>query len=281
MHRIRISCGPVTEHLCELGTQHISTSWDFIKRTRCGQIHSSTYQRSPPICAINITLLSRKTYDSLIDALRQGGGSTDAVHPNKPASASRDLQKPPPPTKHQEDYPNITYWRFETYTAEQARREKSGEHKGQRGRGRLEEGENVSFWFLQEETGEVIDTDELKEIRKSSKRLWRVLYDQGKLACPWKQVHPDVQDQFYAEIESKHPSLQLCHGNWKARKVCTTDFSHWYKKQANSSEPIKSEQSDLPEKGTVPAKRPSDSMDLEESNKRAKGELSLRHYTSI
>jgi hypothetical protein len=89
-----------------------------------------------------------------------------------------------PPTKRQEDYPNITYWRFETYTAEQTRREKSGEHKGQRGRGRLEEGENVSFWFLQDEAGEVINTDELKEIRKSSKRLWRVLYDQGKLACP-------------------------------------------------------------------------------------------------
>ncbi|KAH9958352.1 hypothetical protein BGW80DRAFT_1564997 [Lactifluus volemus] len=57
----------------------------------------------------------QKTYDSLIDALRQGGGSTHAVHPNQPASASSNVQKPMPPTKRQEDYPNITYWRFETY----------------------------------------------------------------------------------------------------------------------------------------------------------------------
>ncbi|KAH9977395.1 hypothetical protein BGW80DRAFT_1456684 [Lactifluus volemus] len=62
----------------------------------------------------------QKTYNSLIDVLHQGGGSTDAVHPNKPASASRDVQKPPPLTKHQKDYPNIIYWHFETYTAEQA-----------------------------------------------------------------------------------------------------------------------------------------------------------------
>jgi hypothetical protein len=49
------------------------------------------------------------------------------------------------------------------------------------------------------------------------------------LAPTWMKLTPAQQMEFYLDIEDKFPFLRLCEDHYKARKIGTLDYTHWYK----------------------------------------------------
>lgn len=120
------------------------------------------------------------------------------------------------------DYPLITLWTMESYCkAKLAHDELQPEPS---------EEDNVMFWFLQNEDGSTVHCTTIAHMRFASKLLWStMLHKYTTLAPTWMKLTPVQQMEFYLDIEDKFPFLQLCEDHYKARKIGTIDYTHWYK----------------------------------------------------
>jgi hypothetical protein len=77
----------------------------------------------------------------------------------------------------------------------------------------------------------VLTYEELKSIRKESKKIWRKMCDKhGPIGAPWTTISPNRQQEFFLKIEHKYPLLRLCENHYKAECVSFSDYSHWYDK---------------------------------------------------
>jgi hypothetical protein len=198
-------------------------------------------------------------------------------------SESEPAAHQPAKAKRPEDFQQVKYWYHDQYAEEVRRRNESGKYKGgQRGRMRARDGENVMFWFLEDESGNTLEAHDVQEIREAARTSWRLLWEEsgGKLGCPWGKLHPSIQFKFYAEMEAKFPSLQLCHGHWKAKMVCTLAYSHWHNKQTRDA--LKREQGAQSDMEPVcPEKRPAETPLLTSPSKRSKGMCINSIHTTI
>ena len=131
------------------------------------------------------------------------------------------------------DYPKISYWRKRTYLDEKNRRQefsKSGQASGRKRKRKT--GKNVSFWHFQHADGTVLDPEDIKEIRRESKKIWRGMCERyGPIGAPWTTISPNRQMEFYVKIEDKFPILRLGENHYKADTIAFSDYSHWYNKR--------------------------------------------------
>jgi hypothetical protein len=213
-------------------------------------------------------IYTRKLYDSLLEALRQGR----TVHSGK--DAETESKPPPPPSMQRGDFPGVRYWYQEEYTRERDRRRTSPDYQeGPRGRGRARDGENVSMWFIEDHSGNPVDGNMASRIRDHTRLLWRMMYEEYNRdpGSTWKRVDPKAQNHYYQEMESKFPVLRLCEGNWKSRMICTLTYTQWYKRHLKNN-PIKYEEGTLPENEAARTqKRPADASPTLEASKKSKG----------
>jgi hypothetical protein len=205
-----------------------------------------------------------------MEALREGGfvRSNQNAQPQGSAPPEAPLRALRP-SMERKDYPNITYWYQDEYLKEKNLREGSTSHQpGPRGKGRSSEGENVAMWFIEDESGTMVDGYVARRIRDHSRLLWCLLYEEseGNPGSTWTRVSMKSQLQFYQDMESKFPVLRLCHDSYKSRAIGTSGYSHWYKTHSVKN-PMKREEVSHGR----PPKRPADASPIPEANKRSRG----------
>ena len=85
------------------------------------------------------------------------------------------------------------------------------------------------FWFLQNADGTTVNGPTVSCMRFTSKPSWSNMLDKYKMLAPmWTNLTPAQQLEFYLDIEVKFPFLWLCKDHYKARKIGTLDYTHWY-----------------------------------------------------
>ncbi|KAF8809747.1 hypothetical protein BYT27DRAFT_7241127 [Phlegmacium glaucopus] len=134
-----------------------------------------------------------------------------------------------------EDHPDIKFWTRSDWVASKDIAV-SSDHSGTaaRGRSRAARGENVSMNFIEDINGQVIDGHKASEIRKAIRELW-VEMDQGGVAPPtWSKVPHTVVMNFRQRLYDQFPELAYCDGHWKLDKICTDNYSQWFKTQNSS-----------------------------------------------
>jgi hypothetical protein len=141
-------------------------------------------------------------------------------------------------------------------------------------------------WYLEDDSGRMLTPREVKSIRKSARRIWRVFYEEssGTLPSPWGHVHLQIQSRFYEEIESKYPILRLCHAHWKACKLCTQGYSQWYASHTKPKKSPKNEQVEATSSEVDPvrpAKRSIDNPVPAPLSKRARGISMILIHNSL
>ena len=120
------------------------------------------------------------------------------------------------------DHPLVTLWTTKSYTIAKNNRGEFHTEPATRG-------ENVMFWFLQNADGTTVDGPTVSRMRFTSKLAWSNMLDKYQTLAPtWTNLTPAQQLEFYLDIEDKFPFLRLCEDHYKARKIGTLDYTHWY-----------------------------------------------------
>ena len=152
------------------------------------------------------------------------------------------------------DYPKISYWHKRTYLDEKNRRQefsKSGQASGRKRK--CKTGKNVSFWHFQHADGTVLDPEDVKEIRRESKKIWWGMCERfGPIGAPWTTISPNRQMEFYGKIKDKFPILQLGENHYKADTIAFSDYSHWYDKRYPDDPDDDDEDEDDPDPAPAP-----------------------------
>ena len=133
---------------------------------------------------------------------------------------------------HFKDYPAILYWFKHQYLAAKTLRD-GLQSIGIAGRGpaRSAQGENVKFWFLQQEDGTVVDGHTISRMRHTTKSIWKTIDSSTPMGSPWTSVSAAHQQEFYRLIEAKYPFLRFCECHYKADAIAHKDYLHWYSRK--------------------------------------------------
>ncbi|KAI9467135.1 hypothetical protein BJY52DRAFT_1236615 [Lactarius psammicola] len=158
-----------------------------------------------------------KAYNSLVINLK-----------NEPATqATTTLAHPTgPPSLDPAEHPLVTLWTRHAYSKEAKVRgefHNAGDEEV--------EPESKGFWFLQQSDGSTVDIPTVTRMRRATKEIWATMKTKYKTLPPtWMSYTPAMQMEFYLDIESQFPFLRLCEDHYKAQKIGTTDYPHWYKR---------------------------------------------------
>ena len=83
--------------------------------------------------------------------------------------------------------------------------------------------------FIEDINGQVIDGHKASEICKAMRELW-VEMDHGGIAPPtWSKVPHTVLVNFRQQMYDQFSELSYCDGHWKLDKICTDNYSQWFK----------------------------------------------------
>ena len=78
------------------------------------------------------------------------------------------------------------------------------------GPGRAAQGENVTFWSLQNTDGTETDGHTITKLRAAAKEIWsEMTIANGELGSPWQKVPPRRQHEFWLRLEAMFPILRL------------------------------------------------------------------------
>jgi len=122
----------------------------------------------------------------------------------------------------------------------------------QRGPSRMKNGENVKMKYVRNVDGEEVSAARAADIRKGMYEIWQYLQGKGKLPDTWGQADIETAAFYRNRMRDNFPELGLCEANWKADKVATDNYSHWYRRHILKKVSVKQESADLAE---VPSKR--------------------------
>jgi hypothetical protein len=198
--------------------------------------------------------------------------------------------------KNLDNYPTITYWHKCVQLDEKNRRLEFTKTKPGSKHKHKSKGKNIAFWHFQYSDGTVLNYNEVKAIRKDSKKIWRKMCDKhGPIGVPWTTISPDRQLEFYVRIKAKHPFLWLCENHYKAESISFSDYSHWYNKWFPSGDtpeparvckclrtasPVKSPQETHPAKKAPPTKEAPDDGNSSSDDSSSDGDLSSSDLSS-
>jgi hypothetical protein len=151
---------------------------------------------------------------------------------------------PAAPLLREEDYPNVSYWTREKWTA----REKdnngisNGGKTGERGGSKLARGINISMQYVEDENGLVIDGFCVKMILSASHQLFFQLREVKRHPKTWGAAGTETLWAYCEEMEQKFPELALCADSWKSKYIATQNYPSWY--NSHSKVTVKAERSD-------------------------------------
>jgi hypothetical protein len=94
--------------------------------------------------------------------------------------------------KNPDDYPTITYWHKRVQLDKKNRWLEFTKTKPGSKRKCKSKGKNIAFWHFQYSDSTVLNYDEVKAIRKDSKKIWRKMCNKhGPIGVPWTTISPD------------------------------------------------------------------------------------------
>lgn len=105
----------------------------------------------------------------------------------------------------------------------------SSDHPKVHGRVRSSKGDNVSMGFMEDVNGEPISGHKAVEIRKAIRELWGEMVQGGTALPTWSKVSHTVLMNFRQRLYGEFAELAYCDGHWKLDKICTDNYSQWYK----------------------------------------------------
>ncbi|TFY77072.1 hypothetical protein EWM64_g6941 [Hericium alpestre] len=128
------------------------------------------------------------------------------------------------------DYPDIKYWKVETYRDEKKKRKQIAKLEYTPGhQHESDESENAMMWYVEDENGEEIETKRAIDIRSLSRAIFEQLLKADQAPKKWGEISCQAQEFYYAEMYKRYLELRYCDGNWKARKVAIDGYPSWYK----------------------------------------------------
>lgn len=127
-----------------------------------------------------------------------------------------------------EDFPDIKFWtRSEWMASKDA--VISSDHSAVRGRARSAKGDNVAMGFIEDINGEPINGHKAADIRKAIRESWAEMVQAGVAPPTWSRVSHTVLNNFRQRLYGEFAELAYCDGHWKLDKICTDNYSQWYR----------------------------------------------------
>ena len=182
---------------------------------------------------------SRKLLDRTMARLGQSNAcesSSPSMQPTNLAS-TREM----PPLLQKEAYPHIRFWTRVAYNRWLA--EKKGitdglsQRQGKRGRPSkaLQESEEKPSHhpYIEDASGQQVDSTRLWEISKKARRLWNALDEQG-MAPKSSTGMTDIAYDYYAkEMLNDFIEFRLAAGMWKLDLWTSKNYSSWFQSKHN------------------------------------------------
>ena len=203
---------------------------------------------SPSLLVLQLKSVVSDAYDSLLNALRQGGALKDQGD-NLTQTAKR------------EDYPDVRFgtrrdWIDRPSQENDAMVLDSGLR---RGKTRASQGINVTMLYVENENGIAIDGHRAAEIRRYARLIWVHMSNNGELPTSWGKASVKLSQAYCREMRQRFSELALCELDWKADQIATDNYPSWYKNWSESSqktsvkqEAVKQEAVTLSDTGTAP-----------------------------
>ena len=162
----------------------------------------------------------RDAYNRLLDSLGQKIDTTkeDVKNMIQQMSIKTGVEIPGIPSSEislaprAEDYPKVRYWKSAPW---RELRNKAGP--------RLDPNAPILCLFLEDALGRPIGDDVKSQVLSDMAGIWRDLSSKGQLAT-YTQLGFTAREEFRKTIESKHPFLRLCEGNWKSAQLWINYF---------------------------------------------------------
>jgi hypothetical protein len=101
---------------------------------------------------------------------------------------------------------------------------------GLRGKSRIAAGLNVSYGFVEDETGNPVSGFRISDITSQMREIWRELESKGMAPATWGKSNSTVRNFFRKRMYDLAPELRLCENNWKLDHLATLTYPGWYRK---------------------------------------------------
>lgn len=158
-----------------------------------------------------------------------------------PASdATKEIPKPHAYSRSQ--FPLVKYWEKQVWTSQENRIKNASQvdsKGGARGSKRLSGGENVMMQFVELEDGTPVSGHEASAMREHARAIFGDLDEIGKAPAKWGNASGDARKRYIQEMEGRWEVLKYCEFNWKATKIATLCYPHWYKNHSNHAQKTK------------------------------------------
>jgi hypothetical protein len=161
---------------------------------------------------------------------------------------SGNLPAKPAPRKHA-DCPKVGQWTRKDYKNSKGNAQRgetdgnatSVHHKKKTGRPPKgsEDDVKVTHFYLQNEDGTPVDEDQIAEMSRKARMLWRTLDEDGMAPATFGQISMKAWEYFSRTMlaDEAHEFLLLCDdGEWKLREWSTRSYPSWHRNQLTQSE---------------------------------------------
>ncbi|GBE79849.1 hypothetical protein SCP_0210500 [Sparassis crispa] len=184
------------------------------------------------------------------------------VPPSQISSVATDIRfakaNPIPPLERAE-YPSVRFWYRQEYDAH-IRELSESRSITQIDEDESEDGPKKPR-YLENKDGTPFNKAQMKAATRVMREIWAELHcrdDVSYLPSTWSKKTADIAAFFYREMNLRIPELAYCHGDWKAEKLATDNYSQWTppkknKKKQSLSEPV--DQSDESDSEVRPRRR--------------------------
>ncbi|KAL6309828.1 hypothetical protein BKA93DRAFT_746121 [Sparassis latifolia] len=195
--------------------------------------------------------IHEEKYTKLISAIPS---VLHGVPPSQISSVATDIRfakaNPIPPLERAE-YPSVRFWYRQEYDAH-IRELSESRSITQIDEDESEDGPKKPR-YLENKDGTPFNKAQMKAATRVMREIWAELHcrdDVSYLPSTWSKKMADIAAFFYREMNLRIPELAYCHGDWKAEKLATDNYSQWTppkknKKKQSLSEPVdQSDESD-------------------------------------
>jgi hypothetical protein len=142
-----------------------------------------------------------------------------------PSAPQTTFTRLPLPQLPQTDYPNVQLWFPDDYNDDRRGGKRGGEDEDE---AKKDQGGSVLSRFMENENGKPIPNGARRAIRATAKSFFEQILLIGRAPTSWGQAGLDIRNELIHQLESEYHWIRLCDGHWKAMKVATNIYSHWY-----------------------------------------------------
>ena len=101
---------------------------------------------------------------------------------------------------------------------------------GLRGKSHIAAGANVTFGFVEDSNGVVVDGFYISQLMGFMREVWLELLQKNLAPTTWGQGAATVCNFFQIEVYKHFPDLRLCENHWKVDYIATTNYPGWHRK---------------------------------------------------